>query len=135
MKPGSKVPDSPPRLFKDQEAWKAWLNKNHGKSAGIWVRLAKKGSGIHSLSYREGLESALCYGWIDGQKKPENEQTWLQRFVPRSDKSIWSRINREKAEALLKAGRMQPAGLEAIGRAKANGRWNNAYDSPGRAAV
>lgn len=87
------------------------------------------------MSYSEALESALCYGWIDGQKRPENEKTWLQRFVPRSEKSIWSKINREKAEVFIKNGRMTPVGREAIERAKANGRWTAAYDSPSRATV
>jgi uncharacterized protein YdeI (YjbR/CyaY-like superfamily) len=123
------------KLFEDHSAWKAWLRKHHRKANGIWLRLAKKGSGVHSVSYSEALESALCYGWIDGLKKPENDKTWLQRFVPRSDKSIWSRINREKAEALIKNGRMTPAGREAIERAKANGRWAGAYDSPSRSTV
>jgi uncharacterized protein YdeI (YjbR/CyaY-like superfamily) len=90
---------------------------------------------LTSISYQEALEEALCYGWIDGQKRPETERTWLQRFVPRSDKSIWSKINRDKALALIKNGRMKPAGLTAIERAKTNGRWEAAYDSPSRAAV
>ena len=106
-------PGGPVRLFRDQSGWEAWLEKNHRKATGIWLRLAKKGSGMKSVSYSEALESALCYGWIDGQKKPENEKTWLQRFVPRSDKSIWSRINREKAEALIKSGRMTTPGRES----------------------
>ena len=128
-------PDDPVRLFKDQSAWVAWLREHHRNASGIWLRLAKKGSGLQSVSYSEALESALCYGWIDGQKKPENDKTWLQRFVPRSDKSIWSKINREKAEALIKNGRMTAAGREAIARAKANGRWAAAYDSPSRSTV
>src|SRR6266550_6351256 len=78
-------------LFKDQSAWSAWLDKNHRNSTGIWVRLAKKNSGLQSITYAEALEVALCYGWIDGQKKPESEQAWLQRFCPRSRKSIWSK--------------------------------------------
>jgi uncharacterized protein YdeI (YjbR/CyaY-like superfamily) len=124
--------DDPIRLFKDRSAWAAWLEEHHRKEAGVWLRLAKKGSGLRSVSYSEALESALRYGWIDGQKKSENDKTWLQRFVPRSDKSIWSKINREKAEALIKNGRMTAAGRVAIERAKANGRWTVAYDSPSR---
>jgi uncharacterized protein YdeI (YjbR/CyaY-like superfamily) len=134
MKPVRKAED-PVKLFKDQSVWAAWLQEHHRKASGIWLRLAKKGSGLHSVSYREALESALCYGWIDGQKKPENDKTWRQRFVPRSDKSIWSKINREKAKALIKNGRMTAAGREAIERAKANGRWTGAYDSPSRSTV
>src|SRR5438445_10119496 len=80
--------EEPVRLFKDQSAWTAWLVEHHRNSTGIWLRLAKKGSGLHSVSRSEALDTALCYGWIDGQAKPENDETWLQRFVPRSDKSI-----------------------------------------------
>lgn len=90
---------------------------------------------MRSVSYAEALEVALCYGWIDGQKWPENEKTWLQRFVPRSAKSIWSKINCEKTQVLIKSGRMKPAGLEAIEQAKANGQWESAYDSQSRATV
>jgi uncharacterized protein YdeI (YjbR/CyaY-like superfamily) len=101
----------------------------------VWLRIAKKGSGLQSLSYTEALDSALCYGWIDGQKRPQDERAWLQKFVPRSPRSVWSKINREKAEALIQSGRMTPAGLEAIEQAKANGCWKAAYDSPSRATV
>jgi len=134
MKPVRRA-EEPVKLFKDQSAWTAWLQAHQGNTTGVWLRLAKKGSGVHSVSRSEALDTALCYGWIDGQAKPENDKTWLQRFVPRSDKSIWSRINREKAEALIKNGRMTATGQEAIERAKANGRWTAAYDSPSRAAV
>jgi len=90
---------------------------------------------LHSNSYAAALDVALGYGWIDGQKKPENDRTWLQRFVPRSRKSIWSRINREKVENLINNGRVKPAGLKAIEEAKNCGRWDAAYDSPSRSAV
>jgi uncharacterized protein YdeI (YjbR/CyaY-like superfamily) len=123
------------RLFKDQAAWLAWLDKNHADSSGIWLRLAKKKSGLQSVTYAEAIETALCYGWIDGPKRPESDQAWLQRFCPRSAKSIWSRINREKALVLIKSGRMMPAGHQAIDQAKSNGRWESAYDSPSRAEV
>jgi uncharacterized protein YdeI (YjbR/CyaY-like superfamily) len=130
------TPDgSPVRLFQSKQDWATWLEKNHRKSAGLWLRLAKKDSGLRSVSYKEALEVALCYGWIDGQKWPESEQSWLQRFVSRSSRSIWSRINREKALALIAAGEMKAAGLEAIRNAKRNGRWEAAYDSPSGAAV
>jgi len=127
--------DSPTRLFKSKKDWTAWLEKNHGRSAGIWVRLGKKGSGVKSVSKREALDVALCYGWIDGQGKSENEETWLQRFVPRSARSIWSKINRERVLALIASGEMKPAGLKAIENAKKNGRWEAAYDSPSGATV
>jgi uncharacterized protein YdeI (YjbR/CyaY-like superfamily) len=123
------------RLFKDQAAWSAWLDKNHERSSGVWLRLAKKNSGLQSVTYAEALEAALCYGWIDGHKRPESDQAWLQRICPRSAKSIWSRINREKALALVKSGRMMPAGQQAIEQARSNGRWESAYDSPSRASV
>lgn len=123
------------RLFKDQADWTAWLEKNHSRSTGIWLRLAKKNSGLKSVTYAEAIESALCYGWIDGHKRPESDQTWLQRFCPRSANSIWSKINREKAQALIAGGKIKRAGLEAIEQAKANGRWDGAYDSPSKATV
>jgi uncharacterized protein YdeI (YjbR/CyaY-like superfamily) len=132
----TKTPDaSPIRLFKAKQDWAAWLEKNHRKSTGLWLRLAKKGSRLGSVSYQEALETALCYGWIDGQKRPENDQAWLQRFLSRSSKSIWSKINREKALALMASGEMKAAGLEAVENAKRNGRWDAAYDSPSGATV
>jgi len=135
MTSGKKANAAPKLLFTNQKAWAAWLEENHKSSTGVWVRIAKKGSGLESVSYPEALEVAICFGWIDGQKRPETERTWLQKFVPRSEKSIWSRINREKALALIKNGRMKPAGFEAIERARGNGRWEAAYDSPSRAEV
>jgi uncharacterized protein YdeI (YjbR/CyaY-like superfamily) len=130
------TPDGlPVRLFKSKKDWAEWLGKNHGKSTGLWLRLAKKESRLRSVSYKEALEAALCHGWIDGQKRPESEESWLQKFMARSAKSIWSRINREKALALIASGEMQSAGLEAIENAKKNGRWDAAYDSPRGATV
>jgi len=127
--------DAPVRLFRSKRAWAAWLDKNHRKSAGVWLRLAKKDSPLRSVSYKKALDAALCYGWIDGQKRPESEEAWLQRFVSRSPRSIWSKINREKALALIANGEMKAAGLEAIENARKNGRWDAAYDSPNAAAV
>src|SRR5215467_5225597 len=121
--------------FTSPDAWAAWLEKKHKKARGLWLQIAKKGSGRQSVTYSEALDVALCYGWIDGQKQSDTEQTWLQKFVPRSDKSVWSKINREKALALIDSGKMKPAGLEAIDLAKKNGRWTAAYDSQSRAAV
>jgi uncharacterized protein YdeI (YjbR/CyaY-like superfamily) len=131
----AEAPEAPVRLFKSQQDWTAWLAKNHEKCAGVWLRIAKKNSGLQSVSYAEALESALCHGWIDGQKKPQDGREWLQKFVPRSPRSIWSKINREKAEALIQNGRMKAAGLKAIEQAKRNGRWAVAYDPPSRATV
>jgi uncharacterized protein YdeI (YjbR/CyaY-like superfamily) len=130
------TPDaSPVRLFKSKQDWAAWLEKNHQKSGGVWLRLAKKDSGIRSVSYKEALEIALCYGWIDARKRPESEQAWLQKFVLRSTNSVWSKINREKALALMASGDMKAQGLAAIENARKNGRWDSAYDSPGGASV
>src|SRR5579875_3056877 len=124
------APDkSPIKLFKSEQDWKAWLEKNHRTSTGLWLRLAKKNAAIQSVSYKEALDVALCFGWIDGQKRPESDQAWLQKFLPRSARSIWSKINRDKALALIACGRMQPAGLAAVENAQANGRWEAAYDS------
>jgi uncharacterized protein YdeI (YjbR/CyaY-like superfamily) len=123
------------RRFATERAWANWLEKNFDKSRGVWLRLAKKGSGVLSVRYGEALDAALCYGWITGQAKGDTEKTWLAQFTPRSENSIWSRINREKALALIARGRMKPAGLEAIERAKRNGRWKAAYDSPRSAGV
>jgi uncharacterized protein YdeI (YjbR/CyaY-like superfamily) len=122
-------------LFDSPKDWEEWLAENHAKAADAWLRLAKKGSDIRSVSYAEALEIALCYGWIDAQKKPESEQAWLQRFTPRRAKSIWSKINREKAAVLIEDGRMKPAGLEQVEMAKKDGRWDAAYDSPRGAEV
>jgi uncharacterized protein YdeI (YjbR/CyaY-like superfamily) len=123
------------RGFKTRKDFTAWLEKNHKTSPALWVRIAKKGSGIKSITYAEGVEVALCYGWIDAQKLPESETAWLQRFMPRRPRSIWSRINREKALALIVNGQMNEAGLVEIERAKKDGRWEAAYDSPSGASV
>jgi len=136
MKRTAKTQDpSPVRLFKSKADWAGWLEKNHGKSTGLWLRIAKKEAGLRSVSYKEALDVALCNGWIDGQKRPENEKAWMERFVPRSARSLWSKINREKALALIASGEMKAAGLEAIENAKKNGRWDAAYDSPSGATV
>jgi uncharacterized protein YdeI (YjbR/CyaY-like superfamily) len=129
------INDLPVIQFEDQQAWAAWLDENHATSAGLWLRLAKKASGIPSVSYDQALEVALCYGWIDGQKKSDDQTWWLQKFTPRGAKSIWSKVNRQKAQKLIESGRMKPAGLEAIERAKQDGRWDAAYDSPSSATV
>jgi uncharacterized protein YdeI (YjbR/CyaY-like superfamily) len=128
-------PEVPVMLFTTQEDWEAWLSQHHASATGLWLRLAKKGAGLESLSYAEALDAALCYGWIDGQKKGYDDSSWLQKFTPRQPKSLWSKINREKVAALIESGRMKPAGLEAIEKAKQDGRWDAAYDSPGNATV
>src|ERR1043165_6730211 len=117
----------PVRLFKDDAAWEAWLAKQHAKSAGVWLRIAKAASNVKSVSYAEALDVALSYGWIDGQRKALEDATWLQKFTPRGKRSIWSKINRGKVRRLVEGGRMQAPGLEAVDRAKANGQWDSAY--------
>jgi uncharacterized protein YdeI (YjbR/CyaY-like superfamily) len=121
--------------FTSKKKWADWLAKQHDKSAGLWLKLAKKDSGISSVTYEEALDVALCYGWIDGQKKGFDEKYWLQKFTPRGRKSIWSKINTEKAERLIASGEMKPAGLAAIEAAKADGRWESAYASQKNMAV
>lgn len=132
---GNDPADRPILLFESPQDWMAWLDENHAVSPGVWLRLSKKGSGLQSVTYDEALEAALCYGWIDGQKNRYDDSSWLQKFTPRRPKSIWSKINREKAEALIRAGRMRPAGLAAVELAKQDGRWEAAYDSFGSASV
>ena len=126
---------APIRAFRDAKAWESWLAKNHTAIDGIWMRIAKKASGKKSVTYPEALEVALCYGWIDGLKRPESETTWLQRFTPRRARSLWSKINREKALALIESGKMKSAGLQEIERARKNGCWDSAYASPSSATM
>ena len=121
--------------FATQNAWEDWLERDGSSATGIWLRIAKKGAKEKTVSYAEALESALCFGWIDSQKQAENEHYWRQRFTPRSTKSIWSKINTHKAEALITAGRMRPAGLREIDLAKQDGRWEAAYYSAATSTV
>lgn len=121
--------------FENQQAWESWLAAHHTESKGLWLKIAKKGTGVSTAQYAEALESALCYGWIDGQKASFDETYWLQKFTPRRPKSVWSKINRQKAEALIASGRMQPAGMEQVEWAKADGRWDAAYDSQSTSTV
>jgi uncharacterized protein YdeI (YjbR/CyaY-like superfamily) len=116
-------------------AFDRWLRDHHGESRGVWLRLAKKGAPAPTVTYAEAVEVALCWGWIDGQKRSLDATHTLQRFTPRAPRSRWSKINREKAEALIAAGRLRPAGLREVERARADGRWEAAYDSPSRARV
>ena len=121
--------------FAGPAEWEAWLADHHESSAGVWLRFAKKNSGLSTITRGDALDVALCFGWIDARANSEGEATWLQRFTPRRKRSIWSKINRDKAMALIDAGRMKPAGLSEIERAKADGRWDAAYDSPRTATV
>ncbi len=121
--------------FAQPRAWADWLAANHASSRGVWIKLAKKGSGIASVTYPEALDVALAWGWIDGQKGRFDETAWLQKFTPRGARSLWSKVNREKALALIASGEMKPPGLAEVERAKQDGRWEAAYDSPSRATV
>jgi uncharacterized protein YdeI (YjbR/CyaY-like superfamily) len=113
--------------FESDAAWESWLEANHDTADEVWVKIAKKGTGIPTVAYPEVLDIALCFGWIDGQRKPLDETYFLQRFTPRRARSRWSKINRDKVQALTAAGRMRPAGLAEVERAKADGRWDAAY--------
>jgi uncharacterized protein YdeI (YjbR/CyaY-like superfamily) len=124
-----KPTDLPIKPFASQKKWADWLAKQHDTSAGVWLKLGKKDSGISSITYEEALHVALCYGWIDGQKKGFDNEYWLQKFTQRGPKSIWSKINTEKAERLIANGEMKAAGLKAIEAAKQDGRWDAAYSS------
>ena len=119
--------DDPILPFANKKKWADWLAKQHDKSAGVWLKISKKGTGIPTVTYEEAIDVALCYGWIDSQKKGFDDQYFLQRFSPRGPKSIWSKINVEKAEKLIACGEMKPAGLKTIESAKKDGRWEKAY--------
>lgn len=115
--------------------FRTWLKKNHNESLGIWLRIWKISAGTPTLTYAEALDEALCFGWIDGQKKPYDSQSWLQRFTPRKTGSRWSKKNTEHAERLIKAKKMTLSGLREVRAAKSDGRWKAAYDSFGTAKV
>jgi uncharacterized protein YdeI (YjbR/CyaY-like superfamily) len=119
--------DLPILLFATPPDLESWLEESHVSSPGLWLKIAKKGSGVESVSYAQALELALCFGWIDSQKRGFDERHFLQRFTPRRPRGKWSLINREKAEALIASGAMRPAGLAEVEAAKADGRWQAAY--------
>jgi uncharacterized protein YdeI (YjbR/CyaY-like superfamily) len=121
--------------FETSDAFETWIEKNHAISTGIWMKIFKKDSGHKTISYAEALDVALCYGWIDGQKKSFDELAWLQKFCPRTAKSIWSKVNIGHVERLTNNAKMQPAGLLAVEKAKADGRWDRAYDSPSKMTI
>src|SRR5687768_13085217 len=122
-------------MFGDRQAWLDWLALNHATQKGVWIRFAKAASGKLSVSYPEAVETALCFGWIDGQARSSDEETWLQKFTPRGKRSVWSKRNCSIAERLILEGAMQPSGLAAIEAAKQDGRWERAYDSSASATV
>ena len=128
-------PELPIIPFASRDAWAAWLDEHHATSDGVWLKIAKKGSGIETVSYAEALDAALCYGWIDGQKARLDQHHWLQRFTPRRPRSKWSKVNRQKATELIEKGEMRHAGLREVERAKADGRWEAAYDAQSTTTV
>jgi len=121
--------------FETQQDWEAWLKEHHTDTKGLWLKIAKKGTGIPSVDYAQALESALCYGWIDGQKASCDDKYWLQKFTPRSPKSMWSKVNCDKATALIATGRIQPAGLQQVELSRADGRWDLGYESQSKITV
>ncbi|MGN6189318.1 MAG: YdeI/OmpD-associated family protein [Conexibacter sp.] len=121
--------------FASAQAWETWLEREHARALGVWLQIAKKASGIATVTYAEALDAALCFGWIDGQKRAFDETWFLQRFTPRKRGSRWSKINTEHAERLIAAGRMRPAGLAQVEAARADGRWDDAYDGQRSATV
>jgi uncharacterized protein YdeI (YjbR/CyaY-like superfamily) len=131
----SNKPDLPIIPFASREAWEAWLAENHATSGGLWLKIAKKGSGLETVSYAEALDVALSYGWIDGQKGSFDNYYWLQRFTPRKPRSKWSKRNRARVTKLIEEGRMKPAGLREVERAKADDRWEAAYEPQSTATV
>lgn len=121
--------------FASDKEWEQWLEENGASSNGLWIKMAKKESGIASINHPQALDVALCFGWIDGQRLKFDDQYFLQKFTPRRSKSTWSKVNQDKVAALIAAGRMREAGLKEIERAKADGRWEAAYESQSKMAV
>lgn len=134
MKPSNN--NQPPVLsFKTANAFEKWLAKNHDKISGIQLRFFKKESGEKTITYKEAIDEALCYGWIDGQANKYDDRSWIQKFTPRRPRSIWSKKNTENIERLTELGKMKPSGLAEVEKAKTDGRWEKAYDSPGQMQI
>jgi uncharacterized protein YdeI (YjbR/CyaY-like superfamily) len=129
------APSAPMLSFASTREFERWLEANHETASAIWLKIAKKGAPERTLSYGEAIDVGLCFGWIDGQKERLDEHYWLQRFTPRTARSPWSKINRERAERLMADGRMRSAGMAAVERARSDGRWDAAYDGSRTAAV
>jgi len=127
--------EQPVVFFESEKAWEKWLASHFDSSPGVWLRIAKKSAKLESVTYQEALNVALCHGWIDGQKKKWDDESWIQKFTPRGKRSMWSKINRDKTAMLISQGRMKPAGHAAIQRAKENGQWEAAYDPHSTAVV
>lgn len=135
MKKTAPAPEPETLAFATPEAWEAWLAEHHATPEGIWLKFFKKGAGVATVTYAQALDVALCYGWIDGQSRGLDATSYLQRFLPRRARSTWSKINRDHVARLTTAGRMKPPGLAAVEAARADGRWDAAYDSPANATV
>jgi uncharacterized protein YdeI (YjbR/CyaY-like superfamily) len=116
--------------FQFQQDWERWLEDNHAESEGLWLKMAKKASGIPTVSFSDAIDVAICFGWIDGQRLGHDDTWYLQRFTPRRPRSRWSEINVERVRRLTEQGRIRPAGLAEVDKAKADGRWDDAYPSP-----
>jgi uncharacterized protein YdeI (YjbR/CyaY-like superfamily) len=121
--------DKPVVFFESAKDWETWLDAHHETSDGVWIQIAKKSTGLVSVDYREALEVALCFGWIDGQRRPTDDTHFVQKFTPRRPRSKWSQINVAHIARLTKSGRMRPAGRREVEAAKADGRWDAAYAS------
>ena len=134
MMVATQAKELPVKLFRTQAAWEKWLAA-HGGAAGVWVQIAKKDSDETSVTQTEAIEGALCHGWIDGQKRALDEKFYMLRFTPRRPRSIWSKINIAKVDQLIASGRMQPAGMREVEAAKADGRWDAAYEGSSRMEV
>ena len=122
-------------FFEDDKAFETWLVDHASTATHVWIRMAKKGTGVTSIDWTRAVDVALCFGWIDGIARRIDDEWYVQRFTPRRAKSVWSKINRERIERLTAAGRMRPAGLAEVEKAKADGRWEAAYDRPATAVV
>jgi uncharacterized protein YdeI (YjbR/CyaY-like superfamily) len=129
------VTDAPTLAFDSPASWREWLEAHHGNPEGVWLKIAKKASGVRTVTAPEALDVALCFGWIDGQRRALDDTHFLQRYTPRRARSKWSQINRDKAERLIAEGQMHAAGVAEVERAKGDGRWEAAYEPQSRATV
>lgn len=127
--------DNPILTFRTATDWERWLEQEHARVDGVWLKLAKKGASLQTHTYAEALDVALCWGWIDGQKRALDDEAFLQRFTPRRPRSRWSKINCGKVEKLISEGRMRPPGQREVDAAKSDGRWEAAYDGQRTATV
>jgi uncharacterized protein YdeI (YjbR/CyaY-like superfamily) len=132
---GTQIPDLPVMEFASAKTWEAWLRDHHDSSPGVWLKIAKKGTGVKTVTMPEVIDVALCWGWIDGLRHKHDDVYFRQRMTPRKSRSRWSQINRDKIETLTAAGRVQPPGLREVDAAKSDGRWDAAYAGAGTIEV